>query len=129
MTSNITHDEGDDHYYVAGYSVEDDPYVYPNGVLINLLNIQDTATLGEAETDFASVRIIQLQEEPIEGDFSLSTYRLFIGSCSKIFTLGQVSVAKSISPRTTLYSSHTKKLNSLSTICGFASSKLIFCLT
>ena len=34
MTSNITHDEGDDHYYVAGYSAEDDPYVYPNGVLI-----------------------------------------------------------------------------------------------
>ncbi|MBW3503326.1 Fic family protein [Pseudomonas sp. NKUCC02_KPG] len=27
--------------------------------------------MGEAETDFASVRIIQLQEEPIEGDFSL----------------------------------------------------------
>ena len=44
MTSNISHDEGDDHYYVAGYSAEDDPYVYPNGVLINLLNIQDTAT-------------------------------------------------------------------------------------
>ena len=44
MTSNITHDEGDDHYYVAAYSVEDDPYVYSNGVLINLLNIQDTAT-------------------------------------------------------------------------------------
>ena len=71
MTSDSSHDEGDDHYYVAGYSVEDDPYVYPNGVLINLLNIQDTATLGEAETDFASVRIIQLQEEPIVGDFSL----------------------------------------------------------
>ena len=71
MTSDSTHDEGDDHYYAAGYSVEDDPYVYPNGVLINLLNIQDTATLGEAETDFASVRIIQLQEESIVGDFSL----------------------------------------------------------
>lgn len=69
MTSDSTHDEGDDHYYAAGYSVEDDPYVYPNGVLINLLNIQDTANLGEAETDFASVRIIQLQEEPIVGDF------------------------------------------------------------
>ena len=46
MTSDLTHDGGDDHYYVAGYSVEDDPYVYPNGVLINLLNIQDTATSG-----------------------------------------------------------------------------------
>ena len=34
MTSNISHVEGDDHYYVAGYSAEDDPYVYPNGVLI-----------------------------------------------------------------------------------------------
>ena len=44
MTSDLAHDGGDDHYYVAGYSVEDDPYVYPNGVLINLLNIQDTAT-------------------------------------------------------------------------------------
>lgn len=74
MTSDITHDhdEGDDHYYAAGYSVEVDPYVYPNGVLINLLNIQDTASLGEAETDFASVRIIQLQEVPIEGDLSLT---------------------------------------------------------
>lgn len=40
MTSDLTHDGGDDHYYVAGYSVEDDPYVYPYGVLINLLNIQ-----------------------------------------------------------------------------------------
>lgn len=28
MTSDFTHDEGDDHYYVAGHSVEDDPYVY-----------------------------------------------------------------------------------------------------
>lgn len=71
MTSDITHGQGDDHYYVGGYSAEDDPYVYPNGVLINLLNIQDTASLGEAETDFASVRIIQLQESPIDGDYSL----------------------------------------------------------
>lgn len=29
MTSDFTHDEGNDHYYVAGHSVEDDPYVFP----------------------------------------------------------------------------------------------------
>jgi cell filamentation protein len=62
---------GDDHYYSGGYSADDDPYVYPNGVLVNLLGITDTQTLGEAEADLASVRIIQLQETPIEGDFSL----------------------------------------------------------
>lgn len=36
MTSDSTHDEGDDHYCVVGFSVEDDPYVYPNGVLTDL---------------------------------------------------------------------------------------------
>lgn len=65
----------DDHYYTGEYSAEDDPYVYPNGVLINLLGLRETAILNEAEADFASARIIQLQEVPLKGDFSLGHLR------------------------------------------------------
>ncbi|WP_455924558.1 Fic/DOC family protein [Pseudomonas putida] len=65
------------HYYSGEYCVQDDPYVYSNGVLINSLDIRETAALNEAEADFASARIIQLQESPLEGDFSLQHLQAF----------------------------------------------------
>lgn len=49
--------EHDEHYYVSGYSVEDDPYCQPNGVLINHFDIQDSKHLNEIETEFASIAI------------------------------------------------------------------------
>ncbi|MHD0644152.1 Fic/DOC family protein [Pseudomonas aeruginosa] len=71
LDSHIAED-GDDHYYIAGYTVEDDPFVDENGVLLNLLGITDTATLNEAEADLSSARLIELLENPIQGDFDLA---------------------------------------------------------
>ena len=62
----------DDHYYVAGYTVEDDPFVDANGVLLNNLELTDTASLSVAEADLSSARLIELLENPIQGDFSLA---------------------------------------------------------
>ena len=44
----------DPHYYVAGYSVEDDPYSQPNGVLINYFGIDNTRDLEEIEATSAA---------------------------------------------------------------------------
>lgn len=72
--------EEDDHYYVAGYTVEDDPFVDENGVLLNLLGITDTASLNVAEADLSSPRLIELRESPIPGAFDMAhlcaTHRL-----------------------------------------------------
>ncbi|CAM3722462.1 Adenosine monophosphate-protein transferase VbhT [Pseudomonas reidholzensis] len=62
----------DDHYYVAGYTVEDDPFVDANGVLLNNLGLTDTASLSVAEADLSSARLIELLENPIKGEFSLA---------------------------------------------------------
>lgn len=62
----------DDHYYTSEYSVENDDFVYPNGVLINNLNIQTTADLNVAEIEFTKRRLLQLQENPIPGNFDLA---------------------------------------------------------
>lgn len=61
----------DDHYYISGYTVDEDPFVDENGVLINNLGLTDTASLSVAETDLSSARLIELRENPIQGDFSL----------------------------------------------------------
>lgn len=64
--------EDDEHYYLTGYSVSDDPYVLPNGVLINKLGITTTAELNAAETELVTIRLAMLTESPIVGDFDLS---------------------------------------------------------
>lgn len=64
--------EDDEHYYLTGYSVSDDPYVLPNGVLINKLGITTTAELNAAETELVTIRLAMLAESPIAGDFDLA---------------------------------------------------------
>lgn len=64
--------EPDEHYYVAGYSVEDDPYVLPNGVLINSLNLTTTAELYDAEAEFVPYRTVELWDNPVQGQFDLA---------------------------------------------------------
>jgi len=64
--------EDDEHYYLTGYSVSDDPYVLPNGVLINKLGITTTAELNAAETELVTIRLAMLAETPISGDFDLA---------------------------------------------------------
>lgn len=61
----------DEHYYVAGYSVENDPYVMPNGVLVNLLGLTSTADLNLAEAELVPLRTLQLWESPLPGQFDL----------------------------------------------------------
>lgn len=59
------------HYYLAGYSAEDDPYVQANGVLTNLGGFTDTQALSVFEADLAMARMLELQETPVLGDFDL----------------------------------------------------------
>ncbi|MEL0169838.1 MAG: Fic family protein [Pseudomonadaceae bacterium] len=61
----------DDHYYSEGYSYDEDPFVDHNGVLINKLGLTDTAELSAAEADLSSARLLTLQDNPIQGDFTL----------------------------------------------------------
>lgn len=65
----------EDHYYVAGYCVEDDPYVYPNGVLINQFGLQDTQSLNEIEADVSALGVAELMEANIPQTFDTQTLR------------------------------------------------------
>jgi len=49
-----------------------DPYVQPNGVLRNRLNITEGAELATAEHRLALVRLYYLAEHPIAGQFDLA---------------------------------------------------------
>lgn len=64
--------EPDDHCYIDGYSIADDPYVQPNGVLTNLLTITTTAGLAEAEALFVPLRTVELWENPVPGAYDLT---------------------------------------------------------
>lgn len=52
-----------------------DPYVYPGtGILKNLLDIQDKNRLDDAEADYVSLRLRELAEYPLDGDYSVSHF-------------------------------------------------------
>lgn len=46
----------DEHYYISGYSVADDPCVGANGILINKLGLTTTTALIEAEASLVAIR-------------------------------------------------------------------------
>jgi cell filamentation protein len=64
--------ESDDHYYVAGYSAEDDPYALPSGVLINKLQLTTTRDIEAAESVFIPIRSLELWEQPVQGVYDLA---------------------------------------------------------
>lgn len=64
--------DADDHYYVAGYSVDDDPYAEPSGVLKNLYGIAATGELSQVEGELAAVRTLVFLESPVAGQFDLA---------------------------------------------------------
>lgn len=50
-----------------------DPYVYPGtDILLNVLDIQEEQTLNDAEADYVSLRIRELAENPLEGDYDFN---------------------------------------------------------
>lgn len=50
-----------------------DPYVYPGtDILKNVLDIHDKQTLDDAEADYVSLRLRELAENPLEGDYSIN---------------------------------------------------------
>lgn len=50
-----------------------DPYVYPGtNILKNVLDIQDRQMLDDAEADYVSLRLRELVENPLEGDYDVS---------------------------------------------------------
>ncbi len=49
-----------------------DPYVYPGtNILKNVLGIQDRQMLDDAEADYVSLRLRELAENPLEGDYDV----------------------------------------------------------
>ena len=49
-----------------------DPYVYPGtNILKNVLGIQDQQMLDDAEADYVSLRLRELAENPLEGDYDV----------------------------------------------------------
>lgn len=49
-----------------------DPYVYPGtDILKNVLGIQNRQTLNDAEVDYVSLRLRELAENTLEGDYSI----------------------------------------------------------
>jgi cell filamentation protein len=62
----------DDHDYRAGYSADNDPFVYPDtGVLKNKLGLYTTAELNEEEIKFTGFRAMELETQPVARDFDL----------------------------------------------------------
>jgi cell filamentation protein len=54
----------------------DDIYCYPNStVLKNKLGLQDQQQLDLADADYCAIRIVELDENPIKGQFDLSHLR------------------------------------------------------
>ncbi|WP_408956133.1 Fic/DOC family protein [Natroniella sp. ANB-PHB2] len=54
------------------YGSDNSKYCYPNtDVLINKLNIKDKELLEEADSLYSAQRLLELQAEPIPGDFDL----------------------------------------------------------
>lgn len=62
----------DEHGYYGTSGPQNDPHVYPNGVLINNLGIQNTQDLNAAENTLTELRITQLAISPIEGQYDLA---------------------------------------------------------
>ncbi len=62
----------DEHGYYGTSGPQNDPHVYPNGVLINNLGIQNTQDLNAAENTLTELRITQLAISPIEGEYDLA---------------------------------------------------------
>lgn len=49
-----------------------DPYVYPGtSILRNVLGIQEQQMLDDAEADYVSLRLRELAEYPLEGDYDV----------------------------------------------------------
>ena len=49
-----------------------DPYVYPGtNILKNILGIQDRQMLDDAEADYVSLRLRELAENPLEGNYDV----------------------------------------------------------
>lgn len=50
-----------------------DPYVYPGtNILRNVLDIRDKQTLDDAEADYVSLRLRELAENPLDGDYNFA---------------------------------------------------------
>ena len=67
--------EYESHYYAAGYSPENDPYVMENGVLINKLGLTDTQTLNVVELRIASLEVNRILKELPPATFDLAYHR------------------------------------------------------
>ena len=60
------------------YGSGDSKYCYPGTeILINKLNIKDAQLLDEADTVYSAQRLLELQADPIKGNFNLKHLKNF----------------------------------------------------
>ena len=91
----------ENHYYVAGYSLDDDPYCHANGVLVNKLEITNTQDLNEVEAELAALAISNLLSLASPKEFSTSSLINIHREIFLRFILGLENFAQSTSPRAT----------------------------
>lgn len=117
----------DPHYYVAGYSVEDDPYSQPNGVLINNFGIDNTRDLEEIEAESAALAIQELLKQPPPQEFSVLSlqkihYEIFCDVYPWAGEFRKVDIAKG----DTLFEANTSISSKLDELFAAAKSKNFF---
>ena len=67
-----------------------DPYLYPNSeTLINLFDEKDEAKFCAIEADYTGLRIKELLDNPIVGEFDLHTYSKCTDTSFKMYLIGQ----------------------------------------
>lgn len=109
------------HYYIAGYSVEDDPYSLPNGVLDNNLGITNTQDLNDVEGELAALAISNILQLPAPKDFSVEALKsIHLEIFSEIYPWAGKFRVVDIGKGDTHFASHQKieeNLNSLFADC------------
>ena len=73
-----------------------DPYVYPGtSILRNVLDIQKQQMLDDAEADYVSLRLRELAEYPLEGEYDVDHLTEMHNISSRTFTNGLAKSAQS----------------------------------
>lgn len=74
-----------------------DRFKYPGTeVLINKADLRTQSELEAFEADVTALRLLELLDNPIKGNFDLSHYNSFTGIFSRTYMIGRANSAKSI---------------------------------
>ncbi|QDQ26196.1 hypothetical protein FNU76_07400 [Chitinimonas arctica] len=65
----------DPHYYIEGYSIDDDPYSQTNGVLVNLHGLTTTKDLELIEAEYSALAIEEILKREPPSKFDIATLK------------------------------------------------------